>query len=283
MSGADLPHPLHVAVGRHEQAVGPHDRLDDEGSDVRGALETDHVLEFTQRQFDGLWFAAAPLVEVRCADHAGDAGFGVPPPRIAGQRDRARGPAVVRAVARQHLVSTGDHPRDPDGVLVGLGAAVGEEERVDVAWRHVRELRTESRPRLGGHEGVGVGQRSGLVLDRPDHLRMAVPDIGAHQLAVEVEVPLALRRPEVHALRACHRNGIDGRLRRPFEDGVLPAQRDDLFAGHRCGGRDGRHGYLTDEGDDTSLAGTPSRSTSGVPRIASAYTTNATPKPTNQA
>ena len=63
----------------------------------------------------------------------------------------------------------------------------------------------------------------------------------------------------------------------------LPAQRDDLFAGQRCGGRDGRHGYLTDEGDDTSLAGTPSRSTSGVPRIASAYTRNATPKPTNQA
>src|SRR5213082_3198868 len=56
------------------------------------------------------------------------------------------------------------------------------------------------------------------VLDRAHDARIAVADVHAHQLAVEVDEALAFRRPEVDALRSRHRNRIDFRLRRPLEE-----------------------------------------------------------------
>ena len=51
------------------------------------------------------------------------------------RRWRRRG-AMVRAIEREDLLPPGN-PRDLDRILVGFGAAVGEEERVDVAGRDV--------------------------------------------------------------------------------------------------------------------------------------------------
>ena len=96
-------------------------------------------------------------------------------------------------------------------------------------------MATEPRARLGGHERVGIREHRGLILNRLHDALVAVADVHAHQLAVEVEEALAFGRPEIHALRARHRNRIDGVLRRPFIDRVLAAQIDHLFAGH--GGR----------------------------------------------
>ena len=172
------------------------------------------------------------VVRIHDAHHAGDAGLGRPAPRVAGQADCPCGSAVVRPVTGEDLVPSGDEPGQLDGVLVGLGAAVGEEEGVDVAGRELGQLRAEARARLGGHERVDVGQRLGLALDRLDHLRMAVADVRAHQLAVEVEEALALGGPEVDALGACHRDRVDLRLGRPLEEGVALGEGDHLVAGH---------------------------------------------------
>ena len=181
-------------------------------------------------------------MRVEHVDDARHARFGGPAARIAGQRHRAGGAAVIRAVAREDLVAAGERARDLDRVLVGVGAAVGEEEDVDVAGREARQLRPELRARLGGHERARVRQHRRLLGDRARHALVAVADVHAHQLAVEVEVALAFRRPEVHALGARHRDRIDGSLRGPFEDGVLAAEIDDLRAGHRRSGcRRGRH------------------------------------------
>src|SRR5207248_624191 len=73
----------------------------------------------------------------------------------------------------------------------------------------------------------------GLLLNRADHALVAMADVHAHQLAVEVDETLALRRPEVDALRACDRDGIDLRLRRPLVQRVASCQCDDLVAAHR--------------------------------------------------
>ena len=94
----------------------------------------------------------------------------------------------------------------------------------------------EPRARLGRHERVRVRERRRLFLDRLDDALVAVADVHAHQLAVEVEVALAFGRPEVAALRAA----------RPGSDRPSPArtirracavfdERDHLFAGHRFG------------------------------------------------
>ena len=63
--------------------------------------------------------------------------------------------------------------------------------------RDLRQLLAQPRARLGGHERIGVGQRRGLLLDRLDDARIAVADVDAHQLAVEVDEALAFGRPEV--------------------------------------------------------------------------------------
>jgi hypothetical protein len=122
-------------------------------------------------------------------------------------------------------------------VLVRLGAGVGEEEDVDVARADLGELFSQPRARLGRHERVRVGQRRGLILDGADDPLVAVADVDAHQLAVEVEEPLAFRRPEPAALRSRDRNRIGRPLRRPLEERVLLREIDDgLAAQAREGG-----------------------------------------------
>jgi hypothetical protein len=129
-------------------------------------------------------------------------------------------------------VPPGEQPRDANGVLVGLGAAVGEEEDVDVTGRERRQFGAQARARLGGHEGIGIGQLRGLILDGLDHPRIGVADVDAHQLRVEVDVALALRGPEIDALGPRNGNGIHVRLRRPFEEGVALGERHHLGTGH---------------------------------------------------
>src|SRR3954465_3097177 len=83
-------------------------------------------------------------------------------------------------------------------------------------------------PRLVRHERVGVRQLFRLRLNRRDHAPIAVADVHAHQLRVEVDVALAVGRVEVDALSALDRDGVDGRLRGPLVKRVFARKRDDL-------------------------------------------------------
>ena len=204
---------------------------------VCAPFELNDFFEIGERVGRGVPAALHAVIRIQDVDDARQSRFGRPPPRIAGQRDRTGRPAVVRAIERQDLVAPGIPARDLDRVLVGFGAAVGEEERVDVARRDLGELDPQPRPRLGRHERVRVGECRRLILDGLDDPLVAVADVDAHQLAVEVDEALAFRGPEVDALGARDRNRIDLRLRRPLVDRVLAGQGDDVFAGH------GRRGY----------------------------------------
>src|SRR5258708_14866429 len=135
-----------------------------------------------------------------------------PASRIAGERDAAGRGAVVRAIARENLVTSGRHPREPDRVLVGFGAAVGEKEDVDVAWRDLGELRAQPRARFGGHKRIRVRQHLRLLVNRVDDALVAVTDVDAHQLAVEVDETLALGRPKIDSLRPSHPNRTELRM-----------------------------------------------------------------------
>ena len=96
----------------------------------------------------------------------------------------------------------------------------------------LRELLPQPGAHLGGHERVGIRQRRGLILDRLDDARIAVADVDAHQLAVEVDEALALGRPEIDAVRLRDRDRIDMRLRRPLIERVLLRQRHHFLPGH---------------------------------------------------
>ncbi len=136
----DLAYALEVAVGRDEDAVRAHHRLEDEAGDGVAALVHDHVLELLQGSLDGLGLGPAPLVRVGRADDAGHAGLGGPAARVAGGGDDLAGGTVVGTVARQDLLAPRVLAGQLDGVLVGLGTAVREEDDVEVAGRQLRQL-----------------------------------------------------------------------------------------------------------------------------------------------
>ena len=155
--GAELAHALQVAVGRDEDAVGADHGLDDEGGDGLRPLVAGSRPRVSAGRPSCSGSASAPAAAVA------ESGTRTTPGMPGSAAQRRGSPvsviapavrAVVRAVAREDLLAAGDRARDLDGVLVGLGAAVGEEEDVDVARRDLGELRAEPRARLGGHERV---------------------------------------------------------------------------------------------------------------------------------
>jgi hypothetical protein len=73
-----------------------------------------------------------------------------------------------------------------------------------------------------------------LILNGAHDARLAMADIDAHQLAVEVEEALAFGGPEIHPLRARDGNGIGRVLSDPFENRVFFGKSDDFVASHRC-------------------------------------------------
>ena len=146
---ADLADAGDVAVRRDEDAVGAHDRLEEDGRDGPGALVADDVLEALQGLTDRSRLGLAPAVGVRIADDADDARLVGPAARVAGQRHRPERGAVVRAVAGQDLVLAADVPGELDRVLDRLRAAEREEHLVHVARQDLGELGPEPRPDLG--------------------------------------------------------------------------------------------------------------------------------------
>ena len=238
---------LEVALRRRKDAVRASDRLDEHRGDVLRALVLDDFLEVAQVVGGDLLVGVAEAEFVRPRIHhahdAGHAGFGRPAARIAGERDRAVGRAVVAAVADEDLVATGEEARGLDRVLVRLGASEGVEEGVEVAGHDFGQAQREARADLGRHAGVGVGEGGRLILDRLDDLRVRVPDVDAHELAVEVDPALALGSVEVDALGARDGDRIDLRGGAPREEAVLHARVDHLARGHGGGGG-AAHGEL---------------------------------------
>ena len=206
MLRAERTHAFEISVRRHEHAVRSADSLEEERGDGVRTFELDDLFEHRQRLGRRVPSARHPVVRVEDVHHARQTRLGAPPPRIARQRDRPVSTAVVGAVARGTLAS-GVCARQLDRVLVGVRAAVGEEEHVDVAWRERCELRPQPPADLRRHERVRVGHRRRLLLNGGNDALVAVSGVDAHQLTVEVEIALAVKGPEVHALGAGHGDG----------------------------------------------------------------------------
>src|SRR5689334_2777858 len=112
---------------------------------------------------------------------------------------------MIGAIASDDLMASSKEAGELDGVLIGLSAAVGEKECVDIAGRDLGQLGAQTSARLGCHERVGIGQRRGLVLNGANHALIAMTNVDAHQLAVEVDEALPFRCPEIDALGSSDR------------------------------------------------------------------------------
>ena len=71
-----------------------------------------------------------------------------------------------------------------------------------------------------------------MLLDRAHDSWIAVADVDAHQLTVEVEIALAFRRPEIGALGARDGDRIHGALNGPLENRVTLGEGDDVGTVH---------------------------------------------------
>ncbi len=165
-----------------------------------------------------------------------------PPARIAGECHRAHRRAVVGAIPSEDLVAAGVVPGELDRVLDRLGTAEGEEDLVHIAGEDLGELLPEQAADLRGERGLDELELGRLLGDRVDDTPIAVTDVDRHQLAVEIEDPLPLRRVEPDALCVVDDDRVDRALDRPGEEGVRAVEGDDLLAGHRLGCSPDAHG-----------------------------------------
>ena len=124
-------------------------------------------------------------------------------------------------MARDHLLPAREQAGQPQRVLVGLGSAEREEERVQVARSQLGEQLAQAPADLGRELRRGKGEGFRLLGDGVSYAAIAMADVDAHQLAVEVDVALAVGVPEVDPLGAVDDDRVDLRLRGPREEGVL--------------------------------------------------------------
>src|SRR4029077_20704528 len=146
---AQFAHTLHVAVGWNENAIGSDYGFKNEGRHGLWALQLDDLFDHCQRRFRRLPTALDAMVRIEHTNDYRNPWFRSPPPRIACESDAARSSPVIGAVARHDLGACGIEAGNLYGIPVGLGAAVGEEESVDIAGSDFGELGTKARTGFG--------------------------------------------------------------------------------------------------------------------------------------
>ena len=213
-------HAFHVALGRQEDAVGARNRFHHDGGDGGGVFVCDLLFQLGQVEFRGLLLGRkadglAVNVGVEEFDKARNAGFQRVAAGFAGEVSRAERRAVVAAVAAEHLPAAGCHARHFDGVLVGFRARVGEEHLGHVIGHQADDPLGEPRPHVGavagGQEAILVHLRFDGVADLP----VAKAEVQVDQLRGHVRVALAVRVPEIDAVRLLNRDRVDGFLHAP--------------------------------------------------------------------
>src|SRR4029453_15034178 len=122
-------------------------------------------------------------------------GVAGPAAGVAGQINGQLGAAVVGAVGGENFLAARVQPGHADRVFVGVRAAVGEEDPVQLSRRAFGD-----QPRRFGPGVVGVARGDGAQLrslgrDGGHDGGVLVTDVGVDQLGGEVEVLLALPVP----------------------------------------------------------------------------------------
>ena len=141
--------------------------------------------------------------------------------RFAGGHNRGAGGTVVAAVSRQDLGLAGGKTSHADGVLDGVGATVGEEHVGELVLRLIHDLLSQFTAHIIRERGVLVGDTAGLVLNCLYQLRVRVTQVGAHELAAQIQVAVALVIVNPRAFGIAKRLRVDLFLRRPAVEYVV--------------------------------------------------------------
>jgi hypothetical protein len=130
---AELANAGEISIGWNENPVGADNGFEDEPCDSLCAFELNGLLNHGKRRFSRFPSALDAVIRIEHMHHARNARFRSPSARIPGERDAAPGCAVIGAITGHDLVASGKEAGEFDGVLSGFGAAVREEEGIDIA------------------------------------------------------------------------------------------------------------------------------------------------------
>ncbi|MCY1420806.1 hypothetical protein D9M71_364400 [compost metagenome] len=208
---AEAPQILGEAcVQRLEAALALH-RLEDDAADF---LDVDlHVEQALHGGAGGLGTDAVVGARVRqVVDRAGQAAdLLLVGGDLAVEVQRGQGAAVEAAVEGDHRAAPGGGADDLQGVLGGLGAAVGEHAGQAVGHRHeARQGRQQLAVALVGQRvECRVGQPPGLPAHRLDDARVAVAEVEHADAADEVDVALALGIPDLGVAAVAEADRVD--------------------------------------------------------------------------
>ena len=210
---ADPAYARKVALRRDNDAVGAGDGLHNDGSNRVGAFIDDLLAELVNVVLAVLLLACerevvAVHVRVEELHEAGDTRLQRIPSRLAGEVARAECGAMVASVAGEHLFSSGVHSRHLDGVLVCVGAAVGEEHLRDVVRHEVNDHLGELRAALAGVARADEAELLRLLLDGVDDGAAAEAHVQVDELAGHIGVSAAVVVPEVDTLALFHGDGV---------------------------------------------------------------------------
>src|ERR1700752_70050 len=232
---AKISKTLNVTVWRNEYSVRADNGFDDQCGNRFWSFEFDHFLSARQHLFGCVPTLLNAVIIIRDTENSGNSRFSRPATRIARERKRTGGATVVAAIARSDFMTSTVESRETNRILVCLSPTISEEENVDVTRSYFGKFCTQTTTDFSRHERIGISKLVSLALDCVDDSFIAMTDVDAHQLAVEIDEAFPFGRPEIHALGVIDRNWIDSSLGGPFKECVPATEFDNLFAGQARG------------------------------------------------
>src|SRR5580704_3622823 len=176
---------LEVIRRRHDNAAFAHHRLGDEGGDIGGSGETDHVIDRARALAATLFWIIAPLRSVNIRSRRKSDTGSIRPATflaslVAGDAQSSPTASVKAGVESDELVLTGVKTRQLHGAFNGFCAAVAEESlgesaRCDVRnllgkignWLHVVDVGRAVDEFV--HLGFGSGDDLWIIVSGVDH------------------------------------------------------------------------------------------------------------------
>ena len=212
---ADLAQPLEVALRRRQHAGRGRQRLDDDGGDGRGVVQTDDALQFVGqmraplRLADGEGLLGAVIGGLQMIDAGHQHAELLAVVDDAADRDAAEADAVIAALAadQPHARGVAAHvvigERDLERGVDRLRAGIAEEHVVEIAGRQRGDAARQLEGlRVRELEGRRVVELARLGLDR-FHDRIAImARIGAPETGGAVDQLAPVRGEIVHVLGA---------------------------------------------------------------------------------
>src|SRR5258708_2811131 len=158
---------------------------------------------------------AAIAVWIVKMDYPGNSRLVRQPSRIAASFLCAEPLPMKGPETAQDFLASGILSGDLHGTFIGFSATEAKKCLLQLAGGNLCQLFSQPSPRIGGDARIHIRKLLGLLFDGVDNVAVTMSNVNVHQLGIEIQVAFAVGIPEVNALAAYRRNGVNRILRSP--------------------------------------------------------------------